>query len=292
MKVAVSYSGGKDSIYLLLRAKQEGHDVLAISVDTGFLSRTGWRNMVEIPAKLKIDHIILREYSRFRSIYREHIPEIADNPFGICAACHGQIDRMVTECAKLYGFEETWSGMSPDEESLFPKGVMIDQCGECEFKKAGCCGKYRCAMGGKFITQIATCPLKKWLAPIATAASTLDDFRASTGLRTPLCEQKYDASAVVRAIREAGLKVVTSPIKTNCVLNMVIIHDYLVAHGTNPYAEFFASQPHVLRRLKIMTALAHRSGLLRLWSQRIKRQLGCVSGAASAHLCNTLQRAK
>jgi hypothetical protein len=257
-------------------AKQQGHDVTAISVDTGFLSDAALINMLYVPEKLKIDHIILRCKERFRAIYREKIPEIGNYPFNICGACHEQIDKMVVECAKLYGCTQVWSGMSPDEESLFPKGILKDQCGDCEFKTLGCCGKVRCAMASKFITQMLTCPLQKWLEPITDGRQfTIDDFRSVTGMRTPLCEPGfvYDACAIVAAIHDAGLRVETSPLKTNCRINYTIINNYMRVHGVNPYMEFFASQPKVARKLKWTTWIAKHTGAMKRLSDQVEREV-------------------
>jgi hypothetical protein len=275
-KIAVSYSGGKDSIYLLLLAKHLGHDVLAISVDTGFLSGTGWRNILRVPEQLHIDHIILRGKKRFTEIYREKIPRIGNYPFDICAACHSQIDAMVIECSQLYKCDETWSGMSPDEESLFPKGILKDQCCDCEFKAPGCCGRMRCAAAAKFLTQMQTCPLKKWDAPVVLEHKcTIDDFCALTGMRTPLCEPgfAYDAEEIIAVIRDAGLSVETSPLRTNCRVNAVIVNDNMRKRGVNPYTDLFESQPKVARRLKWITTIARATGVLQRMRNRVVEEV-------------------
>lgn len=225
MKIAVSYSGGKDSIALLLRAKRASHHVLAVTVDTGFLSPAAIANIRRVPDALGIQHVILRDAAAFRRIYRARVPHIAHSPFMVCWGCHRRIDEMVADCAQRYDADETWSGMTEDETTLFAPG------------------------------------------------QTIADFRRTTGMRTPLCEAPYDPAVIVREIQAAGLNVVTSPLRTNCRMNIVIIADYLRAHGINPYARFFVGQPAVLRRLNLWTSLAHRTGLLRLWANRIKARL-------------------
>ena len=82
MRIAVAYSGGKDSIYLLLKAVREGHAVTAFSVDTGFLSKAAWENLRVVPDTLGIEHVIIRVPNDLRSLYQNALARPNEAPFG------------------------------------------------------------------------------------------------------------------------------------------------------------------------------------------------------------------
>ncbi len=202
---------------LLLRAVKQGHRVVAISVDTGFLSPAAWDNLRRVPSALGVEQVIVSRPRAFRKLYRRTIPLIPAQPFAVCAACHAKIDRLVRKVARDFGCKEVWSGMTPDETSLLPPG------------------------------------------------KTLEDYRRDSGFRAPLWETPYDPVAVCAEIRAAGLRVETDPLKTNCAMNYVILHDYYATHRRNPYAEMFASHPWRTRaRFNARLWLAYKAGFL-LW---------------------------
>jgi len=57
----VAYSGGKDSTFLIYRLKQMYDlNILALTLDNGFISPLTFTNMSKVLAELKVDHIVFK----------------------------------------------------------------------------------------------------------------------------------------------------------------------------------------------------------------------------------------
>lgn len=121
--LAVAYSGGKDSSYLLMLARDLGFPTIALAVDTGFMSATALQNIRTVPAQLGIRCIVDdKAKDQFRKIY-QNIP--ADNPLDVCRRCHALIHERVRLLAERNDCDCIWNGMSPDEECLMPEGHTL-----------------------------------------------------------------------------------------------------------------------------------------------------------------------
>jgi tRNA(Ile)-lysidine synthase TilS/MesJ len=89
------YSGGKDSTHTLVVLKREyGLNVLAVSVDNGFVSPQARKNIHTVVDKLGIDHIFLKpRYDMLAKVFRrcaekDVFPPVAlEKASSICTAC-------------------------------------------------------------------------------------------------------------------------------------------------------------------------------------------------------------
>lgn len=91
----VAFSGGKDSSYLLwMLSHQYNLNVLAVTIDNGFLSRGAFENCRKVVETLNVDHIFFKPASKFmKSLYSEsykggiHIRAAATRASEICNSC-------------------------------------------------------------------------------------------------------------------------------------------------------------------------------------------------------------
>ena len=82
---AVGLSGGKDSTYVLHRMLHAYEaNVLAITLDNGFLTDYAWHNVAAIAAASGVDHVVYRpDWGAMRALYQAAIRTLADP----CFAC-------------------------------------------------------------------------------------------------------------------------------------------------------------------------------------------------------------
>ena len=223
---AVAFSGGKDSALLLWESKRAGKRPLAITVDTGFLSPCGLRNLVAVPARLGVDHLTIRPAPAvFARLYRQMVPTIPHDPFAMCAVCHQKIADLTSAFAPGCPIMD---GFAPGEEVLIPDSVAVMQ--------------------------------------------------AKTGHEYPLVARRnYDLMAVRELLASHGILSMrnSDPLRTNCVLNLVIVHDYYAEHGTNPYAEFFlrSGDRMTLSRMNRVLWFGWHSGYLSWAAKRIMARI-------------------
>ena len=91
------YSGGKDSTHTLAILKREYNlNVLAVSIDNGFLPSQTFKNIRTIVEKLGIDHIFLKpRFDTLRKIFRYcakneiYSPKTIERASVICTSCMG-----------------------------------------------------------------------------------------------------------------------------------------------------------------------------------------------------------
>ncbi len=82
---AVGLSGGKDSTYVLHRMTHAyGANVLAVTLDNGFLTDYAWRNVAAIATKSGVDHFVYRpDWGAMRALYQAAVRTLGDP----CFAC-------------------------------------------------------------------------------------------------------------------------------------------------------------------------------------------------------------
>ena len=91
----VSFSGGKDSTFLLYLLQEKFHlKLLAVTFDNGFLSEACWGNMRSVTVRLNVDHTIVRYRqdhlnslflaSALSPVYPEHLTKFGS---GLCISC-------------------------------------------------------------------------------------------------------------------------------------------------------------------------------------------------------------
>jgi len=86
----------------------------------------------------------------------------------------------------------------------------------------------------------------------------------------------YDARVVRTTLAHSNVLSMrrSDPMRTNCRINLLIIHDYWKAHGRNPYGEMFAAQsPANARRMARLIKLAWATGWLQWQARRLRRAL-------------------
>lgn len=100
---AVALSGGKDSSYVTwLLAKKYKLNVLAISVDIGFLREQAYKNIPYLTKKLGVDHVFIKEKELFRMTYKYAFThQFFSRPEGLaCFLCSELIPNMVIAYAR------------------------------------------------------------------------------------------------------------------------------------------------------------------------------------------------
>lgn len=104
----VMLSGGKDSCALTYELVQAGKQVLAVTVDTGFLSDVAKRNIDRVVRHLDIYHIYIRPKS---SEYQA----IIDKGLGLidtCSLCSFKTMYAVIGHAQIYGIKVIYAGFT------------------------------------------------------------------------------------------------------------------------------------------------------------------------------------
>lgn len=108
-KVAVAFSGGVDSAYLLYAAKTYGADVKAYYVKSPFQPQFELEDAKRFAGDFKIDLTII-------PVEILGNDQIADNPANRCYFCKRQIFGTICKQAKEDGFEEILDGTNASDE--------------------------------------------------------------------------------------------------------------------------------------------------------------------------------
>ncbi len=97
--VLVCYSGGKDSTQTVaVLRKDYGLNVLAVSIDNGFVSEQARKNIINVVENLGVDHIFFKpRYDVMARIFRHcavddiFAPKALEKASSICTACMGVV---------------------------------------------------------------------------------------------------------------------------------------------------------------------------------------------------------
>lgn len=101
----------------------------------------------------------------------------------------------------------------------------------------------------------------------AVGGGTAREYARETGFVAPHAAGDYNAERIARRVRELGLIETTSPMATNCDLNVVIAHRCMRARRPNPYAAMLSWWQRAL------IWATYWSGALRCMSERVTRRL-------------------
>ncbi len=121
----VGFSGGKDSTYLLyLLTIKYKLNVLAVSVNSGYMSRVAFQNMKQTVDKLNIEHIIIEPpIEVFTKLYKWYILNHSSNDLPImkiiCDNCTDMIDSLLIKEAARRGISYVFIGLTPDENARY-----------------------------------------------------------------------------------------------------------------------------------------------------------------------------
>lgn len=115
-KVAVAYSGGVDSTFLLAAAKNAvGENVVAITVDSPALPRYELEESMKLAKKLKVQHIIIKEGDIEEAVKR--------NPLNRCYFCKKTEFGSVKAKATELGIKNILDGSNADDHLDFRPGM-------------------------------------------------------------------------------------------------------------------------------------------------------------------------
>jgi len=121
----VAFSGGKDSTYLLyLLAINYGLNVLAVTVNSGYMNKVAFQNIKQTIKKLDINHIVIEPpIELFTKLYKWLILNYDSNVIPlmkqICDNCTDMIDGLIIKEAAKRKIPYVFIGFSPDENARY-----------------------------------------------------------------------------------------------------------------------------------------------------------------------------
>ena len=119
-KIAIAFSGGVDSTYLLYAAKAAGCDVSAYFIKSQFQPRTEHNDAIRlaahIGASLKVDALNILDY-----------PEVTGNPADRCYFCKTRILQRLKELAYADGYTVICDGTNSDDDESDRPGMRAQR---------------------------------------------------------------------------------------------------------------------------------------------------------------------
>lgn len=109
-KVAIAFSGGVDSAYLLYAAKQYAKEVRAYYVKSEFQPQFEFDDAIRLADEWKVDLKIL-------NLNVLHVSEIRDNPANRCYYCKKTIFTTISQAAKEDGFSVLLDGTNASDDA-------------------------------------------------------------------------------------------------------------------------------------------------------------------------------
>jgi hypothetical protein len=231
--VLLAYSGGKDSTYTLkLLVKDYGMNVLAFSLDNGFMSEQARKNILHMTDSLGATSVFVRPpfpllkkafaFAAGKDIYS---PKTLDRASSVCTTCIGLVKSMILKTAIAYGIPLVaygWSpGQAPISSAIMKTNPRLQR-----------------------ITQrTVRDPLLAALGPeLGKYFLTDDDLNADASKWPinihPLAFMDYDEDRIVEIIRAMGWvkPLDTDPNSSNCLLNALANYVHRKRFNFHPYA--------------------------------------------------------
>jgi tRNA(Ile)-lysidine synthase TilS/MesJ len=227
----MSYSGGKDSTYtLILLKKKYALNVLAITVDNGFISETARKNVLKVTDALSADHIFFKpQWNLLRKIFtaatqKELYPKkTLERASTICTSCMGIVKAVCLKIAIESGIPMIGYGWSPGQAPV-QSSIMKNNPSLCRVAQQTILKPLREVAGdeiGAYFLQ------EKHYA---------DDKEFPYNIH-PLAWEFYDEEMILKEIKEYGWIEPrdTDTNSTNCLLNSYANEVHIKKYGFHPY---------------------------------------------------------
>jgi len=229
--ILMAYSGGKDSTYTMYLLKEKyGLNILALSLDNGFISETAFENIREVTGNLGIDHIMLKPNPRtlrrifsYASEHEFYSKKTLERASTICTSCMGIVKSVCLKTAveqniPMIGFG--WSpGQAPVQSSIMKNNPPLIKMTQQALKE----------------------PLKK-IAGDTIDAYFLNEWHYSHGDRFPynvhpMAWESYDEQVILQTIKKLGWEAPedTDTNSSNCLLNAFANDIHIKRYGFHPY---------------------------------------------------------
>ncbi|MFC1944966.1 hypothetical protein ACFLX5_05780 [Chloroflexota bacterium] len=124
--VLMCYSGGKDSTYTLMLLKKEyGLNILAVTLDNGFVSERAVKNIGAVVDSLAVDHLFFKpSFDSLRKVFREcaardiYPPKTLERASTICTSCMAVVKYSALRLAAEKDIPLLAFGWSPGQAPL------------------------------------------------------------------------------------------------------------------------------------------------------------------------------
>lgn len=225
------YSGGKDSTYTLaILKKAYGLNILAITLDNGFLPEETFRNIRKVVENLGADHSFFKpRFDILKKIFKAcaetniYPPKALERASAICTSCMGIVKFSALRLAlekRIPFISFGWSpGQAPIESSIFKNNPeMIKQMQKVIFEPL-----YN--LGGDAIR------------PYFLNEEHLNGDYIFPYNINPLAFLEYNEEKIYHTISRLGWKAPldTDPNSSNCLLNSYANQVHMKTLGFNPY---------------------------------------------------------
>ena len=228
----LSYSGGKDSTFTLLTLRHDYRlNVLAFTMDNGFMSKRAVENIREVTSRLGVDHIMFRpRFDVLRAIFSEcarrsvYPLSALERASGICTACMSIIRYGTLRVAIEKKIPFVVYGWSPGQAPI-TSSIMMNN-----------------ATMLRLMQKKALAPLNDIVGsaidPYFLSPDYLRDGRELPANVHPLAFLEYDEKAILKAIKKLGWRAPkdTDANSTNCLLNSFANKVHKKQLGFHPYA--------------------------------------------------------
>ena len=228
----LAYSGGKDSSYTLYLLKEEfGLNVMALTMDNGFVSPRAMENMARVTEALDVDHLIVKpRFGLLKRIFAAsatkdlYPPRALDRASSICTSCISLVKGIALKTAVEKGIPIVAFGWSPGQAPVQASVMKVNP---------------------SFIrrTQQVTKEALRKVAGDEIEPYFLEEHHLEEGDHLPyfvhpLAFLDYDEGAILEKITSFGWRKPddTDPNSTNCLLNAFANKVHRERFGFHPYA--------------------------------------------------------
>jgi len=226
------YSGGKDSTYTLLTLRRDYHlNVLAFTMDNGFMSGQAIENIRLVSGRLGVDHLMLKpRFDVLRTIFSECArgdifpPKTLERASPICTACMSIIRFSVLRTAIEKRIPFIAYGWSPGQAPI-SSSILKNNAAMVSLMQKSALGPLHDIVGDAVI-------------PYFLSPEQLSDGRELPYNIHPLGFLDYHEKLIFDAIKKIGWQPPqdTDANSTNCLLNSFANTVHKKRFGFHPYA--------------------------------------------------------